>query len=378
MKIGFNEGCNRFCENHSVLEDLDLCEKYGFDYIDIQSECLDREIAAGKYTIDDLGAWFADPKHHLKMLSYNALIFFNMKQTQEEKDAVMAKLDQIIADCNKLGCKMIVVVPSMDLTVPATVDEIKADAVAVLKEMVKKVEPHGIKLSIEFCGAPTMSINRFEYAYDIVTEVDHPLVGITLDQYHFHAMASEWAALEKADGKKIFVWHLNGMENMPCGAAYNNDEKRLWPGEPGDCLDHKRYADTMAKQYFGDENPIGEQITYACSDGNLYNFTIVGIYEYNAALFGKVDTSVPEKDRSTTMFIPIQTCFKLMGKDQSGYTNFNLMVNSLADIDQATTDVTNFFEEKYANNKNFHVTTYNMASDMGMHLPSGSNSPYAS
>ena len=68
MKIGFNEGCNRFCENHSVLEDLDLCEKYGFDYIDIQSECLDREIAAGKYTIDDLGAWFADPKHHLKKI----------------------------------------------------------------------------------------------------------------------------------------------------------------------------------------------------------------------------------------------------------------------------------------------------------------------
>ena len=131
MKIGFNEGCNRFCENHSVLEDLDLCEKYGVDYIDIQSECLDREIAAGKYTIDDLAAWFADPKHHLKMLSYNALIFFNMKQTQEEKDAVMAKLDQIIEDCNKLQCKMIVVVPSMDLTVPATLDEIKADAVAV-------------------------------------------------------------------------------------------------------------------------------------------------------------------------------------------------------------------------------------------------------
>ena len=91
MKIGFNEGCNRFCENHSVLEDLDLCEKYGFDYIDIQSECLDREIAAGKYTIDDLAAWFADPAHKLRMLSYNALVFFNMKQTQEEKDAVMAK-----------------------------------------------------------------------------------------------------------------------------------------------------------------------------------------------------------------------------------------------------------------------------------------------
>lgn len=247
MKIGFNEGCNRFCENHSVLEDLDLCEKYGFDYIDIQSECLDREIAAGKYTIDDLAAWFADPAHKLRMLSYNALIFFNMKQTQEEKDAVMAKLDQIIADCNKLQCKMIVIVPSMDLPVHATIDEIREDAVAVLKKMVKKVEPHGIKLSLEFCGAPGMSINRFEDAYAIVEAVGSPLVGITLDQYHFHAMASSWDALEKADGKKIFVWHLNGTEDLPCGSYYNNDEKRMWPDAEGDCLPHARYADTLKK-----------------------------------------------------------------------------------------------------------------------------------
>jgi 2-keto-myo-inositol isomerase len=247
MKIGFNEGCNRFCKDHSVLKDLDLCEKYGFDYIDIQSECLDRDLSAGKYSLEDLSAWFNDPNHKLRMLSYNALIFFNMKQTQEEKDAVMAELDEIIRRCNMLNCKMIVVVPSMDLPVHATLDDIKEDAVSVLKDMVRKVEPHGIKLSIEFIGAPTMSINRFEDAYAIVKAVDHPLVGITLDQYHFHAMASSFDFLEKADGKKIFVWHLNGMENMPCGAAYNNDEKRLWPEEPGDCLDHKRYADTLKK-----------------------------------------------------------------------------------------------------------------------------------
>lgn len=245
MKIGFNEGCNRFCKDHSVMKDLELCEKYGFDYIDIQSECLNRDLEAGKYTLEEMGNWFQT--HHLKMLSYNALIFFNMKQTQQEKDAVMAELDEIIRRCNILGCKMIVVVPSMDLNVHATVGQIKDDAVAVLKEMAKKVEPYGIKLSLEFCGCPTMSINRFEYAYDIVTAVGSPLVGITLDQYHFHAMASQWETLEKADGKKIFVWHLNGMEDMPCGAAYNNDEKRLWPGEEGDCLDHKRYADTLKK-----------------------------------------------------------------------------------------------------------------------------------
>ncbi len=247
MKMGFNEGCNRFCKDHSVLKDLDLCEKYGFDYIDIQSECLDREMAAGLYTLEDLSAWFNDPSHNLKMLSYNALVFFNMKQTQAEKDAVMAELDEIIRRCNMLNCKMIVVVPSMDLAVHATLDEIKEDAVAVLNEMVAKVEPHGIKLSIEFVAHPSMSINRFEDAYAIAQAVNHPLVGITLDQYHFHAMASCPASLEAADGKKIFVWHLNGMENVPCGAPYNSDEKRLWPGEPGDCLHHQWYADTLKK-----------------------------------------------------------------------------------------------------------------------------------
>ena len=247
MKIGFNEGCNSFCENYSVLEDLDLCEKYGVDYIDIQSECLDREIAAGLYTIDDLAAWFADPAHHLKMLSYNALVFFNMKQTQEEKDAVMAELDKIIGICNKLQCKMIVVVPSMDIPVQATIEEIRADAVTVLRKMVQKCDPYGIKLSIEFIGQPTMTINRFEDALAIVEEVGSPNVGITLDQYHFHGMASSFESLEKADGKRIFIWHLNGVENVPCGAAYNNDEKRLWPDEPGDCLDHKRFADTLKK-----------------------------------------------------------------------------------------------------------------------------------
>ena len=247
MKIGFNEGCNRFCKDHSVLDDLAFCEKAGFDYIDIQSECLDREIAAGKYTIDDLAAWFNDPSHKLRMLSYNALIFFNMKETQEEKDAVMAELDKIIGICNKLNCKMIVVVPSMDIKRKATLDEIREDAVAVLKKMVKKTEPHGIRLSIEFIGQPTMTINRFEDALAIVEEVGSPNVGITLDQYHFHGQASSFESLEKADGKRIFIWHLNGVENVPCGAKYNTDEKRLWPDEPGDCLDQKRYADTLKK-----------------------------------------------------------------------------------------------------------------------------------
>lgn len=250
MKIGFNEGCNRFCTGQSVLEDVILCEQYGFDYIDVQSECLDRDLAAGKYTLEELADTFR--KSNVKMLSYNALCGFNMKQGTE-REAVMAQLDEIVRRCALLDCKSIVVVPTQNLDYPATLDEIKADAVEVLREMLAKTAPHGIRLSLEFCGCPGMTINRFEDAYAIVEAVNSPLVGVTLDEYHFHAMASGWDALERADGSKIFVWHLNGMENMPCGASYNTDEIRLWPDLPGDCLDHKRYADTLKKiGYQGD------------------------------------------------------------------------------------------------------------------------------
>lgn len=246
MKIGFNEATDRFCKDHSVMRDLELCERYGFDFIDIQSECLDRDLRAGACSLEQLGDWFRT--HRLKMLSYNALCFFNMKQTEDEKAAVLRELDEIIRRCHILGCKMIVVVPSKDLMergIHATRGQIRADAVDMLKRMLEMVEPYGIRLSLEFCGAPEMTINRFEDAYAIVQAVNSPLVGLTLDQYHFHAMASSWSALESADGKNIFIWHLNGMEDMPCGAPYNTDEKRLWPDAEGDCLDHARFARTL-------------------------------------------------------------------------------------------------------------------------------------
>lgn len=125
-------------------------------------------------------------------------------------------------------------------------------------------------------------------------------------------------------------------------------------------------ADTMAKRYFGDKSPIGEQLSVVSSDGGIYDFSVVGVYEYNQALFGKVDTTVPEKDRVTDMMIPIQTSFKLQGAEQTGYENFNLLLTPLADIEQATSDIASYFDAIYANNEKFTVVTYNMQSDLGM------------
>lgn len=125
-------------------------------------------------------------------------------------------------------------------------------------------------------------------------------------------------------------------------------------------------ADTMADRYFHGENPIGEKISVTTSDGGIFDLVIVGVYKYNQALFGKVDTSIPEKDRVTEMMIPIQTCFKLQGADRTGYEYFNVLLTPLADVEKATADITAYFENVYADNEDYHVFAYNMQSDMGM------------
>lgn len=146
----------------------------------------------------------------------------------------------------------------------------------------------------------------------------------------------------------------------------------MYAGRSLTALDNKEkkkvclIADTMADRYFNGENPIGEKISVTTSDGSIFDFIIVGVYKYNQALFGKVDTTIPEKDRVTEMMVPLQTCFKMQGTDQTGYDFFNLLLTPLADVEQATADITNYFEQIYADNEDFHVYAYNMQSDMGM------------
>ncbi len=127
------------------------------------------------------------------------------------------------------------------------------------------------------------------------------------------------------------------------------------------------YPIRWASYYFGSEDPIGQQIIYSGSDGYSYEFTVVGVYEYNAAIFGKQDTTIPEKDRSTTMYIPATTANKLNHSEATnGYTYISVLLKTGADQNQAETDIQSFFGDKYAKNEKWQVTTYNMSSDMGI------------
>jgi 2-keto-myo-inositol isomerase len=223
MKLGFNEATALKCEGQSLMADLETCEKYGYDYIEIRADCIKEYLK--EHSLSELAAWFKN--HKLKPWAYNTLEFFNLRNTEGTKE-IDAEIDFIIDVGNSIGMKMVNAVPSFNAgQIP--VGTIKEDAVRSIRRIADKLALHGISISLEFCGLPGCSISQFGTAYDVIKTTDRPNAGITLDIFQFHGMDSHWEDLEKADGKKIFVFHLNDFDDIPIGSL--EDNLRLWPGD---------------------------------------------------------------------------------------------------------------------------------------------------
>ncbi|EZP77361.1 xylose isomerase [Parageobacillus genomosp. 1] len=221
MKIAFNEATT--LKNSTLKKDLELCEKYGYDLIEIRLDKL-REFLVD-HTVEDLKTFFEH--HRIKPYAFNALEFITFRD-QEGYEQIRNDLQFLCQIGEVINCKTVIAVPTFDIG-DYTKLEIKKETVRVLHELAQLAEPYGIRLALEFCGYPNCSVNTFAQAYDIVQEVNRDNVGIVLDCFHFHAMNSRIEDLQVADPSKIFVFHIDDCEDLPVGAL--RDHHRVWPGD---------------------------------------------------------------------------------------------------------------------------------------------------
>lgn len=227
MKIAFNQATTM--KQSTLAKDLELCEKHGYDYIEIRLDKLRDYLQ--DHTAHDLKTFFE--KNRIKPYAFNALEFISFRDeagylqiTEDLK--FLCEMGEII------NCKNVIAVPTFDIG-DYSKSQIKEETVKVLHELSEIAQPYGVRLALEFCGYPNCSVNTFGQAYEIVEEVNRGNVGIVLDCFHFHAMNSKMEDLRKADPKKIFVFHIDDCENLPAGAL--RDHHRLWPGEGAVDLD---------------------------------------------------------------------------------------------------------------------------------------------
>ncbi|MBC2363949.1 2-keto-myo-inositol isomerase [Listeria booriae] len=221
MKLCFNEATT--LENSNLEKDLTICERNGYDYIEIRT--MDKLPEYLKtHTLDDLATYFQN--HHIKPLALNALVFFNNRD-EAGHAAIIQEFQEMMHICDKIGAKYVVAVPLVT-TEKILKKDIKQSCIEVLQELSNIAESHGVKIALEFVGHPECTVNTFEDAYDIVQAVNRDNVGLVFDSFHFHAMGSNIENLKNADGSKIFIFHIDDTEDFQIGLL--TDDDRVWPG----------------------------------------------------------------------------------------------------------------------------------------------------
>jgi putative ABC transport system permease protein len=138
-----------------------------------------------------------------------------------------------------------------------------------------------------------------------------------------------------------------------------------------DC-DKMRYVinipSDMAEEMFGSSRAaLGKVVTINVQAGgwqsstNVQDFTIVGVYTYEATMMSGMFSRTYECD------IPITTARRMMGQDplEGYYQYFNFIGADGYDVATLANDVTTFFNNGfYKNNDAYQVTSYTMEDDL--------------
>ncbi|WP_026699813.1 sugar phosphate isomerase/epimerase family protein [Salibacterium aidingense] len=220
MKIAFNEAVTL---NNSTLEnDLLLCEKHGFDYIEIRLDKLKEYLLTN--TIEDLKRFFSSS--FLKPLSLNALEEFTFRN---ETDFRLMKndLSLMVEVAAAVGCNTIVAVPAFGIEKDWNV--IKQETILRLNDFLSVIEGTDLRIALEFVGYPHGSINTLDKAKEVIEEIGHPQLGLVLDCFHFYGMNSSYESLKTLSVNDLFLFHIDDCEGKLPGVL--RDHHRVWPGD---------------------------------------------------------------------------------------------------------------------------------------------------
>ncbi len=220
MKIAFNGATTMTAD---LETDIRAAAAAGYDLVELRSNKLYDYL--GTATVDDLNALLAETG--IGVLSINTLEHITWR-SEEDYSAIKdecARLSEISA---AIGCPYVLSVPGALRQGPKTDDETIAESVRMLNELADIAEPHGIKIGFEFLGEAGNSVTTLDLGSKIVDLVGRESVGNVMDTYHFYAGGSSYEAIDSLDPKKLFIFHINDVEDLPKEEL--NDSKRLYPG----------------------------------------------------------------------------------------------------------------------------------------------------
>lgn len=128
----------------------------------------------------------------------------------------------------ELGCEFIVSGPGAR-PAGAADGEVKDESISVLEALADIASGDGLKLGFQFQSYPSCSVRTLELAWEIISELDRPDVGLVLDSFHFHAGGSSMASLRRLKASKLFAFQVGDCEDLPL-PKLQSQQHRLLPG----------------------------------------------------------------------------------------------------------------------------------------------------
>lgn len=221
MKLALNGATTMSAD---LETDIRAAAAAGYDLVELRSNKLYDYLETK--TVDDLKALLAETG--IGVLSINTLEHITWR-SDEDYAAIKEECAKLSEISQAIGCPYVLSVPGALRQGPKTDEETIEESVRVLNELADIAEPYGIKIGFEFLGEVGNSVTTLDLGSRIVDLVGRDSVGNVIDTYHFYAGSSSFDALENLDPAKLFIFHINGAEDLPKDQL--NDSKRLYPGE---------------------------------------------------------------------------------------------------------------------------------------------------
>lgn len=221
MKLALNGATTMTAD---LETDIRSAAAAGFELVELRSNKLYDYLE--HHSVEDLKALLEEAG--IGVLSINTLEHITWR-TDTDYAAIKEECEKLSSISAAIGCPYVLSVPGALRQGPKTDQETIEESVRVLNELADIAEPHGIKIGFEFLGEAGNSVQTLDLGSKIVDLVGRESVGNVIDTYHFYAGGSSWEALESLDPKKLFIFHINGAEDLPKDQL--NDSKRLYPGE---------------------------------------------------------------------------------------------------------------------------------------------------
>ncbi|WP_392559474.1 sugar phosphate isomerase/epimerase family protein [Orbus mooreae] len=219
MKIGYNEATAMNCS--TLEQDLVLCEKNGFDFIELRLDMLHDYMKT--HSVEDLKQFF---KHsRIKPHAFNALYtfpsLFDGSDSEQERELVK----EFIWGCDiaqQIGSEYFIIVPPLQRDpnggpfIGEWTDNFK-NAVRILTHLSELAKPYGIKLCFELVGFNRSSVRTVEQAWQIIQAVNQDNVGLVLDSYNLYLYnrLNDFSVMKQIDVNKIFAVHINNGDDAP-------------------------------------------------------------------------------------------------------------------------------------------------------------------